>query len=86
MKVTFGDGALINFQSEFWSLHLGKYPGCECVYLHWFGSRKERDGDWWVWGRATECYECCLEYFGLGPILLVCWAPGPWVDTPEPKE
>jgi hypothetical protein len=29
----------------------------------------------WIWGRATEAYDMCLEYFGLGPIVLVCWRP-----------
>lgn len=26
---------------------------------------------YWVWGRATEMYDHCGEYFGLGPLLLV---------------
>jgi len=29
----------------------------------------------WIWGRATEVYQHCLEYFGIGPFLLVCWPP-----------
>ena len=27
----------------------------------------------WIWGRATEAYDGCLEYFGLGPIAQLCW-------------
>lgn len=29
----------------------------------------------WIWGRAVACYDFCLEYFGIGPILLICWTP-----------
>ena len=29
----------------------------------------------WIWGRAVEVYDFCLEYFGLGPLLLICWEP-----------
>ena len=29
----------------------------------------------WIWGRAVACYDFCLEYFGLGPLFLVCWIP-----------
>lgn len=31
--------------------------------------------DCWHWGRDTEEYEACLEYFGLGPLLLIAWEP-----------
>lgn len=27
----------------------------------------------WVWGRATEQYDHSLEYFGLGPLMLLVW-------------
>lgn len=30
----------------------------------------------WIWGRKTERYDFCLEYLGLGPILLINWPPG----------
>lgn len=29
----------------------------------------------WLWGRATEAYDMCLEYYGLGPVAMVCWLP-----------
>ncbi len=30
----------------------------------------------WKWLRSTEEYDRCMDYFGLGPLLLVCWAHG----------
>ena len=35
----------------------------------------------WVWGGATEAYDCCLDYLGLGPVMLLCWRGG----TEPPK-
>ena len=31
--------------------------------------------DHWMFGRETEEYDRCLEYFGLGPLLLIAWLP-----------
>lgn len=36
----------------------------------------------WIWGRATEPYDLCLEYFGLGPVAEACWPGGD--DPPVP--
>lgn len=30
----------------------------------------------WIWGRATEPYDLCLDYFGLGPLAEVSWLGG----------
>lgn len=29
----------------------------------------------WIWGRQTEPYDLCLEYFGCGPLFLIVWLP-----------
>ncbi len=36
----------------------------------------------WIWGSATEAYDMCLDYFGLGPVLLACWQGGS--EPPKP--
>lgn len=33
----------------------------------------------WIWGRATEPYDLCLDYFGLGPLAEISWLGG---ETP----
>jgi hypothetical protein len=35
----------------------------------------DHEYEWWLWGRATERYDHCLEYFGVGPLALFCWRP-----------
>lgn len=40
------------------------------IFIHFLVSKRH-----WMWWRHTEEYDSCLEYFGLGPILLVCWVP-----------
>jgi hypothetical protein len=30
----------------------------------------------WIWGRATEPYDLCLDYFGLGPLAEISWRGG----------
>ena len=30
----------------------------------------------WIWGRQTEPYDLCLEYFGVGPLFLLVWPGG----------
>ncbi len=30
----------------------------------------------WIWGRATEPYDLCLDYFGLGPLAEISWLGG----------
>lgn len=32
--------------------------------------------NWKMWGRSTESYDHCLEYFGLGPLALLVWPGG----------
>lgn len=39
------------------------------------GHHREVCSQWGVWGRATEPYDLCLEYFGLGPFFEACWLP-----------
>lgn len=36
----------------------------------------------WLWGAATEAYDCCLDYFGVGPFVQVCWLGGS--EPPKP--
>lgn len=26
----------------------------------------------WIWGHETEEYDCIMEYYGLGPLFLLC--------------
>ena len=54
------------------SLHLGVKQEDHSVYKRKGGRMVYVDCNW-IWGRATEPYDCCLEYFGLGPLMLVCW-------------
>ena len=74
MKVKLNTCALVSFNCEAFSLHLGVYREPNTVYKVKDGREVEVDCDW-VWGRATEQYDHCLEYFGLGPLALVCWMP-----------
>ena len=54
------------------SLHFGVRAERNCVYIYPFG--REIEVDWpWVFGWATETYDRSLKYFGLGPLMLVCW-------------
>lgn len=62
-----------NMQSTAWaSFHLGVYP-CMSGYYKQKGDGEVHVTGYWVWGRATEEYDHNGEYFGLGPLLLVCW-------------
>lgn len=71
-KVRFNNGAsLVSFQSKDGSVHFGVKPESGTVYK----SGRHHDYKRWLWGRGTEPYDMCLEYFGLGPFLLLCWVP-----------
>jgi hypothetical protein len=35
----------------------------------------------WVFGRATSRHDLCMEYFGFGPLFLLCADPGWWWGT-----
>lgn len=74
MTIRFNCAALINIQTANWSLLIGVYRDPNTVYKVKNGREVEVDCDW-VWGRATEQYDHCLEYFGFGPLFLVCWPP-----------
>lgn len=54
------------------SIHLGVWPHMNSYYKR-KGKKEVTVDGYWVWGRATETYDHCGEYFGLGPLLLVCW-------------
>ncbi len=74
MKINFNRTSLISFHFEDSSVHLGVYRDPNTVYKMKGDREVEVDCDW-IWGRATEQYDHCLEYFGLGPFMLVCWLP-----------
>ena len=75
MKVKFNTCSLLAFHFKKSSIHFIVWPEEEqTVYKFRKGKTIEVDC-LWIWGRATEQYDCCLEYFGLGPLMLVCWQP-----------
>lgn len=55
------------------SLHFLLPPRACSVYKH--DPFRTVDYRWGIWGRATEPYDMCLEYFGLGPFFEACWLP-----------
>lgn len=54
------------------SFHFGVKPDRQLVYKYRNGQEIEVECNY-IWGRATEIYDHCLEYFGLGPLFLICW-------------
>lgn len=62
------------------SCHFGVMKADHGVYR--FNKKGVTDGDYsenffgYLWGRATEIYDCSIEYFGLGPIAFFAWNPG----------
>lgn len=60
------------------SLHFLLPPGGRTVHRDDAarpGHHRKVDFRWGVWGRCTEPYDLCLEYFGLGPFFEACWLP-----------
>lgn len=65
---------LLTFYHDDYTVAFGVPRGPRHIYVP--GKREAQCLDnAWIWGRATEVYQHCLEYFGLGPFLLVCWPP-----------
>lgn len=62
--------ALLSIHTHWASFHFGVYKDEFDVYKP--GVEEQVSCDW-IWGRATESYDSCMEYFGLGPFFLVCW-------------
>jgi len=58
--------------SRWAGIHLFVKPSLDEYYVR-RGGREVVEESYWVWGRATEIYDHNGEYFGLGPLLLVCW-------------
>ena len=57
-----------------WSIHFGVYPREQCVYKRTPDGKGLREVYCnYIWGRAIEQYDCNGDYFGLGPLLLICW-------------
>jgi hypothetical protein len=54
------------------AMHFFVWPHKDVVYKRKGKGEIEVEG-YWVWGRATEQYDHCAEYFGLGPLFLMCW-------------
>lgn len=63
----------IHFKSG--SVHFGVLPDVDNEVYKIRNGRQEYVQCWWIWGMATEPYDCCLEYFGLGPLMLICALP-----------
>jgi hypothetical protein len=58
--------------SKWAAMHFIVWPHMDTYYK--MKGKKEIEVDsYWVWGRATEQYDHCGEYFGLGPLFLLCW-------------
>ena len=75
-SVHFNTCSLVSFHCDTFSIHFGIYPERDEVYKSTpDGRMKVVEYERWLWGRGTELYDFCLEYFGLGPFLKVCWLP-----------
>jgi len=85
---------LVTLYHDEWTLAFGVARSEHDVYLPW-GPPNDgkchphcRKGtgthcfDGWIWGAATEAYDHCLDYFGLGPVLFACWEGG--TEPPRP--
>ena len=60
-------------KSQNWAaMHFFVWPCMNTYYKMKKGKEIEVDTHW-VWGRATEQYDHNGEYFGLGPLFLLCW-------------
>ena len=79
--IRFNKGSLVGFRSENVAVDVGVYRSDHCDYV--YALRRDKQGNTlevevkgsWIWGRAVEQYERCIEYFGLGPIALISWIP-----------
>lgn len=78
MSITLFNGALISLYFKGFSVRLCLLPEENSVYK--YENDRLRDDVYvdcmWIWGRAVEPYDHCLEYFGLGPLGLISWLPG----------
>jgi hypothetical protein len=77
-SVIFNNGcSLLSFHFKRSSVHFGVKKGNQDVYFQKYSiiPKNEEEGCYfgWIWGRVTEKYDHCIEYFGLGPFLLICW-------------
>lgn len=61
-----------NVAARWASMHFFVWPSFD-TYLKRKGKKEVEVDAYWVWGRATEQYDHCAEYFGLGPLFLMCW-------------
>lgn len=77
MRIAFNRSALVSLHLNTVSFHVGVYPDPTTVYKVKDGREVDVDCTW-IWGRATEPYDHCLEYFGGGPLFLVCFVREWW--------
>lgn len=76
MKIKFNTCALVSIHCEGFSMHFGVYPEPGEVYKdREHGGEEVVEYERWLWGRGTELYDHCLEYYGVGPFALLCWLP-----------
>ena len=74
MKINFNTCSLISLHTNKFSFHLGVYPDEDELYKYKKGTGYYYvDIKHWMWGRYTEPYDLCLEYFGCGPLFMICW-------------
>lgn len=74
MEIKFNSGcALFSVYTSKACVHVGVKPYEQEYYKAKKGGGERIVEALWVWGRATEIYDHNGEYFGLGPLLLVCW-------------
>lgn len=75
MDIQLNNGcALLSIYTSIVCVHFGVKRSPTVVYKKKGGREVGVECDW-IWGRATEQYDHCLEYFGLGPLLLLVWVP-----------
>lgn len=72
MNIVFNTCALVSVHLKNLSIHLGVYKADYSVYQNVNGKQVFVECER-VWGRAVDEYDSCIDYFGLGPFLLLCW-------------
>lgn len=75
LNIDFNTCSVVRLSSMNFALHFGVYPEEGSVYKVKDGKEEYVEYPRWLWGRGTEVYDHCLEYFGVGPLALVVWVP-----------
>lgn len=80
VEIGFSRAGLVSLFNKNWNMHSQRWAAmhffvrpCMSTYYKYKGSKEIEVDAYWVWGRATEQYDHNGEYFGLGPLFLLCW-------------